>query len=65
MQNEKKNLNRVVQETKPEDHSKKYILRKRQEFEATREMREFFDKASTVLFERMEHEQEQTNKHGD
>lgn len=54
-----------MQETKPEDHSKKYILRKRQEFEATREMREFFDKASTVLFERMEHEQEQTNKHGD
>jgi hypothetical protein len=40
---EKKSYEKVLHET-PDERNKKYILRKRQEFEATKELKEFFYK---------------------
>lgn len=43
-----------------EEQSRKYILRKREEFEANKEMKTFFYDGFVIY----DHE-EQTNKHGD
>lgn len=42
MQKNKKDFERVLPETKPDDFKKGYLLRKRQEFESSQELKEFF-----------------------
>ena len=59
MLNEKKTFEK--NSLSKEEKSRKYILRKREEFEANKEMKAFFYDS----FVSMDDKEERTNKHGD